>query len=83
MPGSPSIETSMGRANSQGTPKISIESTLARQNSQTRGVSAEFSAAQLAGGFKRLGLERSMSELVGLRHVSKEFAAKLYRLANP
>lgn len=75
----PSIETSLGRVDGGSTEHTSIEFTLAQLNGQSRGVSAEFSAAQLAGGFKRLSLERSLAELVGLRHVSKEFAAKLLR----
>ncbi len=75
-----SAETSLGRVNGGSTEHTSIEFTLAQINGQSRGVSAEFSAAQLAGGFKRLGLERALSEIVGLRHVSREFAAKQARL---
>ncbi len=79
MPDAANVETSLGRTEAQGTPRTSVEFTLAQLNGQNRGVSAEFSAAQLAGGFKRLGLQRSLAHMVGLRHVSKEFAAKLLR----
>ncbi|MEK0326660.1 MAG: hypothetical protein QQN63_13260, partial [Nitrosopumilus sp.] len=59
----------------------SLEHILAQLNGQSRSVSAEFSAAQLVNtNFRYIGLERSLSELVGLKHVSKEFAAKLLRL---
>ena len=74
------VETSLGRTEAQGTPLTSKEFTLAQLNGQNRGVSAEYSAAQLAGGFRYLGLERSLSIMVGLRHVSREFAAKQLRL---
>ena len=74
------VETSLGRTEAQGTPLTSKEFSLAQLNGQNRGVSAEFSAAQLAGGFKRLGLESSLASMVGLRYVSREFAAKLLRL---
>lgn len=82
MPGAPSVETSLGRADSGVNPKHSLEFTLARLNGQNRGVSAEFSASQLSG-FKRLGLERALAHAVGLKYVSKEFAAKRYRELNP
>ena len=76
-----SVETSLGRTETQNSPLVSKEFTLAQLDGRTRGVSAEFSAAQLVNAnFRFLGLERSLSELVSLKHVSKEFAAKLLRL---
>ncbi len=77
----PAIEISLGRTETENSPLVSKEFTLAQLDGRTRGVSAEFSAAQLVNSnFRFLGLERSLSELVGLKHVSKEFAAKLLRL---
>lgn len=77
----PAIETSLGKTETENSPLVSKEFTLAQLDGRTRGVSAEFSAAQLVNtNFRFLSLERSLSELVGLKHVSKEFAAKLLRL---
>ncbi len=79
MSGTPGAEVSLGRTEGNSTPRTSKEFSLAQLNGQSRGVSAEFSAAKLAVNGKYLGLERSMAILVGLRHVSKEYSAKLLR----
>ena len=85
--GNPSIERSIGTTEGADTPLVAKEFSLGQLAvvdgivGLTSRASAESSSARIAGStFRYLGLERSLAISAGMRHVSREFSARILRI---